>query len=1011
MGALFGAGRAATAKPEEKAADERRQLTVLFYDIVGSTDMLRDMDAEDIREVLMGVHAMARAVITRHTGSLEQVLGDGGMAYFGYPNPTEDAAMQAVQAASGILDARRALIAEGGKAPDIRIGIATSVVVLPSDRGALRDGGLGAVGVAPNLAARLQSLAPLNAALVGQTTYDLTARAFEYRPVDGLAMKGFPDVTRAWQFVGQTDAASRFALTRGANSVLVAREAEMAQLAAAWDATKAGTGCALVLEGDAGIGKSRLASALIDLKQDTGRLMLLQCQPSTDGEALFAFIAMYERAYLAEDQDADLAAAAVRTAELVHEIEDDPSLGAEAKRAAIVSGAVAIITDLARDFTCLIVAEDLHWADEVTLAVLAALGRIARDHPIMILATTRPGNSAQNLGAGFAPLALSELGPEAIRKLGNQITRGILSAATLDWVVEKSDGNPLFAVELAHFARDAVSSAPDDQRALDAAGIDSLRDLLATRLDMAGRAKRTAQLGSIIGRDVPFALLVGLAEGRFSQAELEADLDRLLQHGIQTLVDERGTYAFRHALIRDTAYDSQLKAVRRKLHGRIVDLVEDSEVLAEAMPRELLAEHCLEAGRIGAGIDCLIDAAELALRRSARDAPRRMLEQALTLSDQLDDPDARRDAALRAITLLGPVVTQMDGPRAAAPYYERGQALCFELSDGARGAWFPILWGWWFTAGDLIEQTRRSNVLIRDITPDEAPEARLQALHCGWATLFDSGAHDRSLAAVAEGLALYDPVEAERSRYRYGHDAKVCGLGERAQSLWFQGRVEDAQQAIAQTEDWAERTGHVPSILHALDMATLTAFYRRDFDELARLSGRIASLSDAADMPVVVAKAGIFDGWNSARSGRDDGAEKVTQGLDELRRLGALEDTPLYADIAADTAMLLGDIALARQVLDAEIRTCRETNLIFWLPELLRRRAMIADGPEASRLLDEGLDVATGQNAHMLVLRNVATRLGQGMTVTGPLRDRMAERIDRISPCDERKTVMRALEL
>ncbi len=390
-----------------------------------------------------------------------------------------------------------------------------------------------------------------------------------------------------------------------------------------------------------------------------------------------------------------------------------------------------------------------------------------------------------------------------------------------------------------------------------------------------------------------------------------------------------------------------------------------------------------------------------------------MLERALALSDSIGSRERRRELKLRAIMLLGPLVTHLDGPRAAEAVYARGQDLCFELPEGQRGDWFPILWGWWFTASDLTEQARRSEVLISDVSTAEAPEARLQALHCGWATLFDLGDHDRSLAAVNEGLALYDPAEAERSRHRYGHDARVCGLGERAQSLWMLGDVAGSRAAISEAEEWGNATGHAPSILHALDMATLAAFYRRDQRDLSRILARVAGMAEAGDMPVVAAKRQIFEGWIAARSGDRGAGAQVRQGLETLRDLGALEDTPVYADIAADTAAHCGDPAGALPALEAEIVRAREARLLFWLPELLLRRAILgrAVGQDVAAWLDEGLEVALAQNAHMLVLRNVAARVDLGLPVDARLRDLTGERIGLVDASPLRRQVLNALGL
>lgn len=1014
MAGLFKSRSLATPFDSE-LQEERRQLTVLFYDIVGSTGMLQTLDPEDIRRELLKVHDMAAECIAAENGSLEHVLGDGGLAYFGYPRASEDAAFQAVRAGDMILRRRAALAQNGETVPDIRIGIATSIVIVPAVTAQQGRGLLGAVGVAPNLADRLQSAAAPNSVLVGRTTRDLTIQAFEFERHDGLTLKGFPDIRSAYQLVGRRVVASRFEMARDTSTPLVARTNEVRALRNAWARAVSGLGSAFLISGEAGVGKSRLTRAVADALEPGQRMILLQCQPSTEGIALFSLIRMYETAFEDRSHDPALADAAMTTAELVQRLDEDETLSPSARRHQIVDGCADVIRGLSRLSPCLIVAEDLHWADEVTLAVLEALAEQAETLDLLIIGTTRSDTVSDLHRLAYSEIDLMPLSGEDAAALVRQKVAGDLSETTVRWIVEKCDGNPLYAIELCDFARDAISEGATEEDVRGSAHVHRLNDLLTARLDMAGRARRTALIASTIGRDVPYDLLAGLAEGRIARTELDADLDRLVETGIKDIEDSGNTYSFRHALVRDAAYDSQPKSVRRLLHDRIVQLAQQVDRLADLIPDEVLAEHCILAGRIAEGAELLIDASETSLRRSALRVPRKMLSRALDLARGLDDTERSRHLKLRAITLLGPVVTQLDGHRSAAPIYEEGQAICRDLDPGQRGKWFPILWGWWFTASDLVEQSSRAATIVRDISTTEDSEARLQALHCNWATLFDGGHHDCSLQAVDEGLSLYDSRQAELSRYRYGHDARVCGLGERALSLWIQGDTEGSNRAMQASLDWAADTGHNGSLLHALDIATTTAFFRRDFAEIEHLLRRVGEASAAKDLPVVNTKREIFASWAAARAGRLDQGAHVSAGLNRLRELGVLEDTAIYADIAADAAVLAGAQAEAISGLDAEIAEARVSGLLFWLPELLRRRAVLAfragDFSVARRALDEGLELAVSQNANMLVLRNIAARLDMDMAPDARIRDLFGARLSFVNGAPELQAVVDALGL
>jgi predicted ATPase len=295
------------------------------------------------------------------------------------------------------------------------------------------------------------------------------------------------------------------------------------------------------------------------------------------------------------------------------------------------------------------------------------------------------------------------------------------------------------------------------------------------------------------------------------------------------------------------------------------------------------------------------------------------------------------------------------------------------------------------------------------VTPEADPESRLQALHCGWATLFDGGAHARCLSTISDGLALYDPQVGQLSRYRYGHDAKVCGLGERALCGWLTGRLEMSAAAVAECEDWADHTAHLASQLHGLDIASQAAFFRHDLSEVDRILSKMERLSDAGGVPVITAKRQIFRGWMAARAGDSGQIDAVTQGLEALRTFGVMEDMPFYADIAADVTAASGKVDAAMGPLDAAIEEARSTGLTYWLPELLRRKAILSGGAVAVSALDEAFEVAYGQDAQMLVLRNVASRVDLGLALPSSHASRLRDKIDTISDCALRRKVSGAL--
>lgn len=989
--------------PQKDVAGDRWQLTVLFYDIVGSTALADAADPEALQARLGDIHTMARAAITERGGTLEQVMGDGGMAYFGYPVASEDAAFQAVTAALAILEAR----AERPGAPDMRLGVATGVVVVPDRADALAQGRLGAVGVAPNLAARLEGAAAVNQALVSAATFAMTRRAIAFETVEGLSLKGFPEVTRAFRPVAVQDAQSRFLRDRDSGLSLMGRAQELEDLRGYWMQAIAGTGRAVLVEGEPGIGKSHLVAALSE-GVGSARAILLQCQPRTQGEALFSIIQMYEQAYEAA-QDPDLMTAAEATAERLAALEDDDTLSSTQRRDAIVDAVVEILEGLCASKPLLLIAEDLHWVDEVTLAVLEALTYRVSGQAMLILATSRTAEGLDLYLELATRMELSQISAQNAAFLIQASSDVKLDTATQDWIAGKTDGNPLFLIELTRYVADFIATG-GDPAALSGADVGTLRDLLASRLESVGTAKRTAQISSVLGREYPYDLLARLHKD-LGPIELDDDLKKLTEHGLQEALSNGYAYTFRHALIRDVAYDSQLRSVRKRLHGDVVDIVDANPDLAGEVPDILLAEHCMAAERTSRGLTILLQVAEEAIRRSALKAPRKMLERILKEAGGLPEGQARDLIELRAIALLGPIVSLLESHRAAAPLYEQGQEIYFRLDEAARGPFFSVLWGWWFTSGDLIEQAGRSEVLIRDVRPDADPESRLQALHCGWASLFDGGAHARCLQAIDDGLALFDPEVARHSRYLYGHDAKVCGLGERALCQWFTGDLEASAQAIRDCEAFADETEQLASQLHGLDIATQLAVFNQDLPEIDRILRRTLSLAQADQAPAITAKRAIFGGWIASKRGDMSKVAAVTAGLAKLRALGVVEDTPHYADIAAEVTAAAGDVAAALGPLDDEIAQSRTSGLTYWLPELLRRKALLTEGEVAAAALEEGFDIAWSQGAHMLCLRNVAVRLDMGLSIPAEIREKTETRLGQVSDCALRQAVIDGLGL
>jgi predicted ATPase len=334
------------------------------------------------------------------------------------------------------------------------------------------------------------------------------------------------------------------------------------------------------------------------------------------------------------------------------------------------------------------------------------------------------------------------------------------------------------------------------------------------------------------------------------------------------------------------------------------------------------------------------------------------------------------ELSLQLLATRGPIATALYGagsPEARA-VYERGISLCRDKVSGQAERWFPIYWGWWFTAPDFDTQRRRSQIIIGDLDEAGDPEVRLQALHCAWATEFNAGNLASCLRCIERGLMLYDPDRARLSRVKYGgHDARVCGLGERALSFWYIG--ENARESAQSALQWAEEIGHRGSLCHALDFVATLHFYERSIDDVTAMARRIQELGELHSLPGMNAKAKIFGGWaHAVTTSGPEGLRQFSEGLDTLREIGTEEDFPIYFDMHAEILARVERLEDAIELLDRAIERAHRTGHVIWLPELYRRRAALRETRGDARDdyledLREALGSARAQGAEMLVRR------------------------------------------
>lgn len=650
---------------------ERRQLTVMFCDLEGSTALASRLDPEDMREVLAAYYAVMAEVVVKFGGYIAKYMGDGVLAYFGYPQAHEHDAEQAVRAGLALID-RVSRLESGTTVLASRVGIATGLVVVGDLIGSGEAQERGVVGETPNLASRLQSMAPANAVLIAESTRRLIGDLFEYRDLGAVALKGLAEPVLVAQVLSESTVENRFDALRSMTlSPLVGRDEEVQLLLRRWSQAKEGEGQIVLISGEAGIGKSRIVAALQErLKGDRPIRLRYFCSPHRGDSALFPIIASLERAagftrddalevkldklsaLLCQSGDTDQETQAVfadllslPAGERYPALSDDP----RQKRERILVAIVRQLESLAQRRPILFLFEDAHWSDSTSLELLERLAERVRRLPVLVVVTFRPEFLPPWTGqVAVTSLTLSRLGQRATKALAGDVAGGkTLPAEILDRIIEHTDGIPLCIEELTKtLLEGTVLREADGQYVLSSplptlAIPSTLHDSLMARLDRLGTVKEVAQIGAAIGREFSYDTMKALAHR--PDDRLRDELNQLVEAGLIFRRGEPGrtSFVFKHALVQDAAYGTLLRGRRQELHAGIARTLE--EQIARPPGEEApvgetvapLAYHWLRAEVWDKALDYTLEAAERARRLLARPEAINHYWQALELIERL----------------------------------------------------------------------------------------------------------------------------------------------------------------------------------------------------------------------------------------------------------------------------------------------------------------------------------------------------------------------------------------
>jgi class 3 adenylate cyclase len=672
------------ATPTAAPLAERRQLTVMFCDLVGSTALSARLDPEELREVIGAYHGCCAAVIERTGGFVAKYMGDGVLAYFGYPRADEHDPERAVRAGLALVEAVAGLDTAAGALLQARVGIATGLVVVGDliGRGAAKEQEV--VGETPNLAARLQALAEPGTVVIGASTRRLIGGLFDYEHLGAIEIKGFSEPVVASWVLRESGAESRFEARRGPDlTPLVGRDEELALLQRRWQQAKTDEGCVVLISGEPGIGKSRLAQTLVErLAGEPHTRLRSFCSPHHQDHALYPTIAQLERAAGFRREDAaderldkleavltqatnDLGEAAPLLAALLSipagERYSPLNLTPQKQKEKTLQSLVAQVEGLAARQPVLMVFEDAQWSDPTSLELLDLIIDRAPARPLLLIVTYRPEFSPPWAGRPHVNLlALNRLAPRQRVEMIAGITGGkALPEEIAAQIVERTDGVPLFVEELTKAVVESgmltaigdryTATGPMQALAIPA----SLQASLLARLDRLAPVREVAQLGAALGRQFSHELIAAVAPMPLRQLE-----DALAQLVGAELIYRRGTrpdaeYTFKHALVQDAAYGTLLRNRRQQLHARIAATLEDRFPEMVGAQPALLAHHCTAAGLTEQAVAYWLAAGRHALARSAAAEAAALLRRGLALVPALPDTVRRRETELDLQIALG----------------------------------------------------------------------------------------------------------------------------------------------------------------------------------------------------------------------------------------------------------------------------------------------------------------------------------------------------------------------
>jgi class 3 adenylate cyclase/predicted ATPase len=1002
------------APPRAAETAERRHVTVMFSDLVGSTALAAGKDPEDLRELITAYHQCVAQAVRRHGGYVAQYLGDGVLVYFGYPEAHEDDAERAVRAGLEVIAAVGAL-----KTPaplQTRVGIATGLVVVGDLVGSGVAQKRDIVGETPNLAARLQGIAEPNTVILAETTRNLLGNLFELKDLGPKELRGLAAPVRVWAALRASTVESRFeALHPAGLTALVGREEETELLSRRWSQAKSGEGRVVLISGEAGVGKSRLTAALLEsVAGEPHTRLRCFCSPQHTDSAFYPIIGQMERAagMLHDDTptqkldklDALLAqtSTSIQDVALMAELLSLPNDGRyptleltpQQRRQKTLEALNAQMEALSRKNPVLMIFEDVHWSDPTSLE---AFGRfVDRIAPlrVMLLATFRPEFQAPWIGRPHVTARVVNrlTVHESLALINRIVGNRVLPAAIRQEIIERTDGIPLFVEEMTKAVLEAggrtaaertIAAVPSPALTVPP----SLHASLMARLDwLGGPAKELAQVAAAIGREFSHPLLRAVMSK--PDTELESALARLIESGLLFRQGQppHATYVFKHALVQDAAYGTLLREQRRALHARIAGTLEEQfPEIAESQP-ELLARHWTEAGVIEKSASLWGKAGQRSLARSALEEATEQLTRALDQIATLPGTPAVRSEQIKLQVALVNALMHVKGyaapePKAAVEqarqFIERGEALGEPLDDPL--LLFSVLYGGWAASyvafhGDTTRELAAKFLALAEKKRETVPLMIGQRLM--GTSLMLAGDIARCRAHYDQALALYDPARHRPLVTRFGQDVAVSNFVYRALAQWMLGypvtALADADRALEN----AHEASHAGTLMYAYLHASFTNILCGEYAAAGEQSNELLRMAEEKGAALWKALGAMQKGCRLALAGPvSEGIEMITAGIATYRSTGSRVYLPFFLAHLARAHAQLGHLDDAWCCIGEAMTAAATTKERWCEAEILRITGEIArklpqlGRSQAEAYFERALKVARVQQAKSWELR------------------------------------------